>query len=416
MGCAVGADTRAFADAPLDADVVVVGAGPAGSVTALLLARRGYRVTIVDRARFPRPKPCGEYLNPAAVAALDRLGLGPQVAVAGTSISGMFIAGPDGAAVWAPFPAGRGLLVPRARLDHLLLRQAAAAGAGVIEEFRVDEVSPGRAPEVLGRHRGQTARLVARLVIGADGLQSVVARRAGPLEPAAGGHYTIGAHFEGLDAAVPRGDLHLGWGWYAGAALYGDGIGNVVAAVPRGWFRRAGGAETIFTEACEALPVLGRIVRGARRVTPFVSVGPLGYTRRWAVDDGLLLVGDAAGTINPMTGEGIALALRGAELAAAAADQALRQGRASRQALAAYDQARAAAFQDTWRISRLLQWIIRQPALASYLVRHLAEDPHLAMRLLGVVSGLRPAGDILRPAFLVRMLAPHRPRREAVPA
>ncbi len=413
MGCPVGANVTlraggaADASIPADADIVVVGAGPAGSVTALLLARRGYRVIMVDRARFPRPKPCGEYLNPQAVAALDRLDLGPVVAATGTSISGMLIAGSDGAAVWAPFPAGRGLLVPRVRLDHVLLRQAAAAGATVIEEFRVDEVSPGGMPTVTGRHGGRTVRLAARLVIGADGLRSVAARRAGPPAVVAGGHYTIGAHFEGLDAEGPRGDLHLGSGWYAGAALYGNGVGNIVVAAPRSWFRRLDGhVEAIFAEACEALPLLRRIVRDAQRVTPFVSVGPLGYTRRQAVDDGLLLVGDAAGTINPMTGEGIALALRGAELAAAAADQALRGGGTSRDAMASYERARTRAFHATWKTSRLLQWIVRRPALAAYLARRLADDPRLATRLLGVVSELQPAGDLLRPDFLARLLVP----------
>lgn len=370
--------------------MIVVGAGPAGSATALLLARRGVRVTIVDRARFPRPKPCGEYLNPGAVDALDRLGVSTAINASGTSLSGMFIAGIDGVAVWAPFPAGRALLVPRERLDHLLLAEAARCGAEVVEECRVDGVTPGAAPVVAGRHRGRTVRLAARLIVGADGLRSIVARRSGRLAPDTDGHYTVGAHFEDLQAAGPRGDLHLGPAWYAGAALYGNGEGNIVVAVPRAAFQRAGGdAGATFAAACASLPALRRVVRGARRVTPFVSVGPLGYTRQRAADDGVLLVGDAAGTINPMTGEGIALALRGAELAAGAVDAALRREDTSRRALAAYERARAAAFRGTWMASRLLQWIVRRPRLAAYLLRRLGRDPALASRLLGVVSDLR---------------------------
>ena len=130
----------------VDADVVVVGAGPAGSATALLLTRRGHHVVIVDRARFPRPKPCGEYLNPGAVEVLDRLGLGTVVGATGPTLSGMFIAGADGTAVWAAFPSGRGKLVARDRLDHALLKEAARAGAEIIEECRVETVTPGPTP------------------------------------------------------------------------------------------------------------------------------------------------------------------------------------------------------------------------------------------------------------------------------
>jgi len=376
-------------DTAVDADVVVVGAGPAGSATALLLARRGHHVVIVDRARFPRPKPCGEYLNPGAVEVLDRLGLGTVVGATGPTLSGMFIAGADGTAVWAPFPSGRGRLVARVRLDHALLKEAARAGADVIEECRVETVTPGPTPAVSGRRGSRPIRLIGRLVIGADGLRSAVARRTGALEAAAHAHYTVGAHFEHLQVLEPRGDLHLGEGWYAGAALHGNGAGNVVVALPRTSFPQAGGdPEAAFTHACASLPVLRQIMRGARRISPFVSVGPLGYTRRRAVDEGILLVGDAAATINPMTGEGIFMALRGAELAAEAADRALRQGATSRRALGVYERARSATFRDTWMASRLLQWIIRHPALASFLFRRLADDPRLASRLLGVVSDL----------------------------
>jgi len=403
----------------MDADVIIVGAGPAGSATALVLARRAHRVLVLDRARFPRPKPCGEYLNPGAVEALHRLGVADEVGRAGVSISGMYIAGPDGAGVWAPFPRGRGLLVPREHLDHALLQAAMRAGADVVEECRVDAVVPGRPVIVTARGPDGPLQLKAQLVVGADGIRSTVARRDGPLAPAPRGHYAIGAHFEDLAVDGPRGDLHLGWGWYAGAACYGRGRGNVVIAVPRAALRRSrGDAESAFREAIGALPVLAPMLAGARRTTPFVSVGPLGYTRRASAGDGVILVGDAAGTINPMTGEGIALALRGAELAAAAADRALRGEDTSQHALASYERARAEAFHGTWTVSRLLQWIIQRPRVAARLFNGLARDPALASRLLGVVGDTRPVRDVLNAGYLIRLIAhasgPSRPHRRAV--
>jgi flavin-dependent dehydrogenase len=121
------------------------------------------------------------------------------------------------------------------------------------------------------------------------------------------------------------------------------------------------------------------------------------------VSDGLLLVGDAAAAINPMTGEGLAMALRGAELAADAADRAMREARVARRHLAAYEHTCSAAFRDTWYASRFLQWIVRRPGLARALFRRVAVDPVLAARLVAVVSGGGRGRDLLAPEFLTRL-------------
>ncbi|MCS7173593.1 MAG: NAD(P)/FAD-dependent oxidoreductase [Armatimonadetes bacterium] len=369
----------------MDADVVVVGAGPAGSSTAIQLRRLGWRVLLVDRARFPRPKPCGEYLNPGAVRALERLGLGGAVQAAGVRIHGILLVGPDGASGWMPFSTGSGLLLPRVRLDHLLVQTAVRAGAELLEGVRVGAVVPGNPPIVVARAGDRALRLQARLVVGADGLRSAVARAIHPVRPPSHPRITIGAHFEGLGYHHPRGDLYVGPGWYVGAALYGNGVGNVVAALPQGMMRRLRVPHRAFFLACEALPALHRLLRGARPRTSFACVAPLGFAVRRAWAPGVLLVGDAAGTVDPMTGHGVYLGLRSAELAADFAHRFLHTQ--SLQALADYERARRRAFQPMWRISRLLQWGLRRPWLARGFVRCLVSSSAFASWLMGTVEG-----------------------------
>src|SRR5712664_508386 len=128
----------------LDADVIVVGAGPAGSTAAAALAARGIRVLLLDRAKFPRDKPCGDYCNPGAVRLLRQIGSFSTLPTADAApISGLSVYAQDGSRFTAAFPEGPGLLVPRLRLDAALLAHAGRAGAIVHEGMGVDAVRVG---------------------------------------------------------------------------------------------------------------------------------------------------------------------------------------------------------------------------------------------------------------------------------
>src|SRR5690242_14844398 len=170
----------------LDAEVLVVGGGPAGSSIAHALASRGIDVTIVDRACFPRPKPCAEYLSPQASRILARMGALDEVEQSGAAaLAGIRVYAPNGAVIAGDFVAkhgyhgfrDRGLSVRREILDSILVQRARAAGARVVEGAKVTDLMREPSGRVCGARVTEdatTREVRARVVVGADGLGSVV--------------------------------------------------------------------------------------------------------------------------------------------------------------------------------------------------------------------------------------------------
>lgn len=392
-------------------DAVIVGAGPAGSAAATVLARRGYRVALIDRAQFPRDKPCGDYCNPGAVRTLHDLGCSSEVLASGAaSISTMAVFAQDGSQFEAPFPSGGGLLIPRKRLDAILVEHAARQGAQIMEGFQVDEVSIADDQVAIWNHPRHLT-MSATLLIAADGMRSTVARRLGMLTTLARGRYTIGAYFSGFPGSAPHGELHLGPNLYCGVAHFGGGVANVCMALPRDHLRK----RTLllaFTDALRHLPVLADAMKGVTRESAFRCTGPVGFAAHNVVTDRTLLVGDAAGQIEPMTGQGIYLAMRSGCMAGDIAAAALERGDFSRAMLAGYARRRAEEIAGTLKVSRWLQRLAFHPRLTPHLVRRLARQPVLAGRLLGATGDVLAPDAVLSAKYVFHLLADldaHRP-------
>jgi geranylgeranyl reductase family protein len=396
---------------PRDADVVVVGAGPAGATSALLLARAGYSVLLLDKTRFPRPKPCGEYTSPAVAGVLRRLGVRAAVDAAGARwLDGMRLYAADGSD-WLVDYRGQGqraLAMPRLSLDRVLVEAARQAGAHVLEGFRVERLSMerGGVVGVVGREGRVPKMQVGRLVIGADGLHSRVAQALG-LDVRVPWPRRLGlvAHYEGV-ALDGCGELHVGRHGYAGLAPLGNGLVNVGVVVDLPPRRGAPHPAACYDAALAALPSLAPRLVGARRLGPVRGVGPLARRTRRAAGAGWLLVGDAAGFLDPFTGDGVYEALRGAELAAAVAARALERGDLSAGALAPYARLRGRTFGAKWRLGGLLQLFVHQPALLSHALRRLRERPALAATLVAALGDYGPAAASIQPAYLWRLLGP----------
>jgi menaquinone-9 beta-reductase len=412
----MGSSTSVSTSEAARADVLVVGGGPAGSATALLLAAAGHSVLVVDRATFPRDKACSEYMSPEAVRILDRLGVVGALEEAGAvSLAGTTVTAARGARLQGRFArAGHlpfrptGLSVSRRILDHRLLVAAQRAGATVLERTAVESLAydaDGVAGAVVRTADGWRATIGARLTVGADGLRSVVARRLGGWRQGGLRRVAFVGHVEGVEGMSDCAEMFVGRRGYLGLNPIGGGRTNVALVVP---LDRAGAArgrtEAFFPEALADFPGVSRRVGGGRLVRRVLATGPFAARSRRVTADGAALVGDAADFFDPFTGEGIFSALRGAELLAETADAALtRPRRVTARALAPYRRARRSTFRGKWAIERLIGYGMHFPTLFDRAVARLARRG-LADILIGVTADFVPARVVLNPVFLARML------------
>jgi flavin-dependent dehydrogenase len=352
-------------------DVLIVGAGPAGSVAAAVLARVGARVRLLDRATFPRDKLCGDTVNPGTLAVLRRLGLSKPIDECGLRVDGMRVTGPRGAAVEGRYPDGvHGRALVRRDMDWALLQQAIDLGArfepsvvvrrALVEESRASRSVSGVVVGLGGRER----ELRARVTVAADGRRSTLAFGLGlARHPHRPRRWAIGAYYENAGGMSSFGEMHVRRGRYIGIAAVPGGVANVCLVRPfdgRGVARPpAPFFESVLAAELAGEPLLRGRFADARLVQPPVVLGPLAVEVVPVHVRGLLMAGDAAGFIDPMTGDGLRFAVQGGVLAAEAALQCLTQGWS--QVHERLEWARYREFAPKWRFNRALRALVASP-------------------------------------------------------
>ena len=400
----------------LDAEVIVVGGGPAGASTAFSLVSQGVDVLIVDRARFPRDKICAEYLSPQASRILSDMNVLAEIESTNPAhLSGMRVRSPNGRTADGEFTStlgykpfrDKGLAIRRTILDEIVLRGARTAGAKVVEGVRVTDVvrdESGRTSGVqtLGGD-GETRTLRARFVVGADGLRSVVGRRLGLVRTSSiwPRRIALSTHYRDVRGITDMGEMHVDYDGYFGIVDVGNGLLNVAVVVPMSKAREIGDTAAYLEKWIADRPHLAERFKGATRVAPVRATGPFATQSRRAWARGAALVGDAADFFDPFTGEGMYAALRGGELVAPFVAEALRNPEKNEsRILAGYDRARKKEFGGKWKLERIVGMAIAYPYFLNHAAKILSERKEMADTLVGVAGDFIPARAVLNARFL----------------
>jgi flavin-dependent dehydrogenase len=393
-----------------DCDVLVLGAGPAGSALAKALAGAGFAVLLADQKAFPRPKPCGEFLSPQCTPYLRALGVDEGLRRAGARhVHGMDLRG-FGAHAHGRFLAvggaatTAGCAVRREVLDQQLLDAARSAGARWLERHALDALVRDAGGTVCGavlRTPDRGRRTVrARWVVGADGVHSRTARQLGVQRPLRWlDRFALVTRYAGVPPA-PAAEVHMfPGGYFAATAVDGDRF-HVNLVVDRRELRaHADGWDAFVAARLQETPAFAARLSGARRVEPWRGTGPLAFTTRRQTAPGAALVGDACGYVDPLTGEGIYFALFTARALAQALGSAFAAPARAGRAMAAYVRERRREVAPRLLLARLLQRGLRHPWIAARVLAVLEQRPALADLLITLTGDAAHPRDLLRPSF-----------------
>jgi geranylgeranyl reductase family protein len=388
-------------------DAVVVGAGPGGSAAAHFLSARGLDVLLLDRAEFPRDKTCGDGLTPRALRVLEAMGVLPEVTAHGCGVDAYEVVAPNGRSTTAAITGDHhALVIPRLSLDEILLRRAIASGARFEPRISVTRVvgSPGGACV----HDADGHTFEGRVAIIATGAATKVLRQSGILSHQPKAMLAARAYFDNLPRDLEAkfqlrfdGVPSPGYGWVFPVAHRTANVG--VGFLPN---KHSGTAAQAFRGFAQI-----RSIEGARQVGPLKGYPiRVDFLRAPTFAPNTLLVGEAAGLVNPLTGEGIDYALESGKIAAEHVVRGLSSG-VHQAWLTEYDRLLRARFEKIFRFSEWIRDWYCKPPLLNVLVPLANRQPELRQQLANIVLGEREPhgyGPMTLAARLMVYLARHR--------
>ena len=392
-------------------DVAIVGGGPAGAVLAALVARGGRSVAVLERAPTYRWRACGVFSSPASATVLRAIGLDEAtLRRIARPVPAMRVETSRGTTFRLTYGDDGSLTAPavgfdRGGLDPALLDLARSAGAEVRMGATVTSVEPGR---LVVRVGDRSEELRARIIVGADGIRSVVARAFGVARPARlAPRVGLTFHVAEPGADEPRDARIITFeDGYVGLAPVPGGRVNVGIVLGRSWAGRlrANGAEATVATVLAAVPKAGDDPidwRNPRPCDAIEGAAPLGHRVASRHGPGWLLIGDAAGFLDPFTGEGLHRAVVSARLAAVAIARLLD---GDGDGLVGYDRAMIARFRSKDAVSLIVQALVARAGVFDHVARRLATRDRVRETMGLVMGDLVPASRAVDPRFVADLL------------
>jgi geranylgeranyl reductase family protein len=350
----------------MDRDVIVVGAGPSGSAAATALVQQGRDVLLIDREAFPRDKTCGDGIPASAIEVLYSLGMKERVLASNFyEIHRMLLSSPSGHTLNAPITrgmqGGHSYVIPRMQLDVLIQEHAVESGVSFLQgQVTGPIVEDGQVAGVQVKKNGLVEDIRAKVVIGADGVTSSIARTLRPDKPE-DKHRAVAlrAYIEDIEELPHVVEFYLyneilpGYSWIF---PLGEGRANIGLGMRLDMFRKTKQSlEELLNVFLDLPTIKSRLKEGGKMKDVAVWQLNFGSQDMKRAYDGAILIGDAAGLINPLTGGGISNGVQSAVIAADVINKAFSTGDFSSEALSEYEQRLDDRLRSGMRRSYLLQ-------------------------------------------------------------
>lgn len=401
-------------------DIIIVGAGPAGTTAAIYAAKLGLKTLLLEKETFPRDKICGDALSGKSIGILREMDLLDQVQkLPGADIQVITFSSPNHDSFNIDMrdtgikDAVKGFVIRREIFDQFMHEQAIKSDIDHIEGFAVSEIlsENGLITGVRGKHKesGKVAEFKGRIILGADGYNSIVARRLKLYEHDPQ-HWVVAlrCYYKNVAGLTNQIELHYvdevipGYFWIFPA---GDGYANVgIGMLHQNIKKRKVDLKQALKNAIESPYFSDRFAAATAQEEPIGWNLPVGSKRRKSTGDGFMLLGDAAGLIDPFTGEGIGNAMYSGKFAAQTAAEAIKANDVSDRILSKYEDDLWAAIGNELRVSSKLQKIGQIRFLLNFVIKKAARSAEVSNIIAGMLANEVPRKRLANPLFYLRLL------------